>query len=126
MPELPPKNQNIREADEVEQMGEGLRVATILGSDFVANVAIALHRRIVKGLRAEGLDGGNWRSRYLHGGDAEKTAKLIVEPLHALAQDLYNAAVNATIFKRRFKTMYVDAIMAAREAKTDDDVVVVK
>jgi hypothetical protein len=126
MPEMPPKNQNIKEAEEVDRVGEALRYASIMGSDFVANVAIALHRRIVKGLRAEGLDGGNWRSRFLHGGDAEKTAKLIAEPLHALASDLHNAAVNATIFKRRFKTMYVDAILAAREAKSDDDVVRVK
>lgn len=126
MPEMPPKNQDLREAENIDQIGESLRYAAIVGSDFVATVAIALTLRLTKGLRAEGLDGGGVRSRFLHGGDAARTAKMIVQPLHALSNDLYNAATNASLFKRRFQTMYVEAIRQARAAQHGDDVVRVK
>jgi hypothetical protein len=126
MPQMPPVNQDLREAENIDRIAEALRSASILGSDFVSNMSIALQGRLVKGLRAEGLDGGNWRSRFLHGGDAQRTAKMICQPLRAAADDLYNAAVNFLIFKRRMKTMYIEAIRSARQAQTGDDTVVVK
>lgn len=127
MPDMPPKNQELGEADNLLKIGEGLRAASIAGSDFVANAAVALTVRLAKGLRSEGLDGGGRLSRYLHGGDAHRTAVYICEPLHALAADLYNAGVNATIFKRRVQTAYIDAIRAARQPHgAESDIVVVK
>jgi hypothetical protein len=127
MPEMPPKNQDLRDAENLDKIAESLRHASIQGSDFVANMAISLTVRLTKGLRAEGLDGGGFLSRHLRGGDAKRTASWVVEPLHAAAGDLYNAAVNFTIFKRRLQTGYVDAIRAARQPQgAASDTVVVK
>lgn len=121
MPLMPPANQDLKDAQNIDHIAEAMRAAAIAGSDFTANTAIALQLRFANGLRREGLDGGGIRSRWLYGGDANRTAKMIVEPLRAAAHDLYNAAVNFGVFKRRVQTMYVDAIRAARQAHTGDD-----
>jgi hypothetical protein len=126
MPAMPPPNQETKYNEQIERLIVALRAAGIAGHDFLGPVVARLHPRLVKGLRAEGLDGGNWRSRFLHHGDAEKTVKWILEPGRAAVADLYNFSVNCTTLLKRFKIGYVDAIKDARNSKTDDDVVIVR
>lgn len=115
MPQMPPGQPGTK-TSEWKRYAEAFRAAAIQGSDALANMAIPLHGRIVKGLRARGLDGGNWRSRYLHGGDANSAATQICEPLRAAAQDLYNCARNMTIFIRRLEVLYIEPIRQAENA----------
>lgn len=121
MPQMPPQQPTGHKTSEMTRYAEMIRAAAIQGSDALANLAIPLHGRIVKGLRAKGLDGGNWRSKFLHGGDANSAATQICEPLRAAAQDLYNCARNMTIFIRRIEVMYIEPIRQAENA-TDDGV----
>jgi hypothetical protein len=125
MPEMPPKNQSDKYNEEVQHLGLLLRAAAVAGYDFLDPWAAKLQKRLEKGLRAKGLDGGSRMSRYLRGGDAHRTAQWICEPLRGGARDLYNFMVNMTTFLRRFQTGYVDPIRAAENAH-DDDVVVVR
>jgi len=126
MPQMPPANQSTKYNEEIEALGVAVRAAAIAGHDFLSPLAASLSRRLAKGLRSEGLDGGNFASRFLRGGDAARTAMWITEPMRAAAADLYNCSVNMTTFVRRFRVGYVDAIIQARNTAKDDDIVVVR
>jgi hypothetical protein len=116
MPQMPPGPPGTK-TSEWKTVAELIRQASILTSDQLANWAIPLNSRIVKTLRSRGLDGGNWRAKFLHGGDAQHAADQITEPLRAAAQDLYNCARNMTIFKRRLEVMFIEPIRQAEDAK---------
>jgi hypothetical protein len=70
-----------------------------------------------QGFRDEGMDGGGRLSQLLHGGDARKSARHIVQPLYVVQTDLRNAAQTVSVFGNRIRVEYFDAIRQARQAK---------
>jgi hypothetical protein len=115
MPQMPPGPPG-NKTSEWKTAAQTIRAAAIMTSDHLANWAIPLNARIVKTLRSKGLDGGNWKSKFLHGGDAQHAADQITEPLRAASQDLYNCARNMTIFIRRLEVMFTEPIRQAENA----------
>jgi hypothetical protein len=93
-----------------------IRISTYCGTQ-----ATALKRRLIIGLRGEGLDGGNAVASKFIGTSAERAAARIVEPLRGIESELYSAAQAAVLFDNRFTNLYVEPIRAARAARTRPD-----
>lgn len=90
-------------------------------STYCENAATAIKVRLIRGLRAEGLDGGNAVASKFLGTTAERAAARIVEPLRAIAVDSYASAQSAVLFDRRFVQLYVQPIQQARAARDRSD-----
>jgi hypothetical protein len=116
MPTMPPKLDFDNE-DNAYKIAEVLRMACQETAAYCESLANLTWPRLEAGLRDEGLDGGGKFSQLLHGGDARRTAKLIVQPLYVIQTDFLNAARTSDVFGNRARVMYFDAIRAARAAK---------
>lgn len=96
------------------QLHKLYRLATLADTS-----SVAFRQRIIQQLRAEGLDGstGGMRGFFGESSDAVRTAAKVVQPLHAIAHDLENAARNAHVFRNRTQALVFDPIRAARQAR---------
>lgn len=116
MPTMPPKLDFDTE-ENAYKIASQMREAFQETAAYCESLANLTWPRLEAGLKDEGLDGGSRWSQLLHGGDARRTAKLIVQPLYVVQTDLLNAARSVDVFGNRARVMYFDAIRAARQAK---------
>lgn len=103
--------------EEAYKVAEILRSTSFLTAAWCQSLANMSKPRLTEGLRDEGLDGGSRWTQLLHGGDAAKTAKLIVAPLYVMQHEFENIARSAIVLGSNMRTMYYDPIRMAREAR---------
>ncbi len=119
MPTIPPKLDILGPGAEENayKISEQLQLAFQETANWCESLANLTWPGLAQGLRDEGLDGGGRMSQLLHGGDATRTAKHIVQPLYVVQTDLRNAAQTINVFGNRIRVSYFDAIRQARTMK---------